>query len=171
MLRTGKTSALRREAPPVAEDVAITVRSAISAPPSFRKLHCSGQKQPNSLVEPNWSDTTAAGCGQVCRARPCTHRVAAHALRSAVVESDKWHSRWRDEAGKRDPAKCCWLCGGVGMREQPTLRFSLRCEAGCRLCFRDIHTTHIVRLVGQKPPTLILFVPTTPRTRDPSARN
>ena len=171
MLRTGKTSALRREAPPVAEDAAITVRSAISAPPPFRKLHCSGQKPPNSLVETDWSDTTAADCGQVCRARPCTHRVAAHALRSAVVESVKWRSRWRDDAGKRDPAKCCWLCGGVGMREQPTLRFSLRCEAGHRLCFRDIHTTHIVRLVGQKPPTLILFAPTTPRERDPSARN
>ena len=105
MLRTGKTPALRREAPPVAEDAAITVRSAISAPPPFRKLHCSGQKQPNSLVKPNWSDTTAAGCGQVCRARPCCHRVAAHALRSAVVESEKWRSRWRDDAGKRDPAR------------------------------------------------------------------
>src|ERR1017187_3272618 len=89
MLRTGKTSALRREAPPVAEDAEITVRSDISAPPPFRKLHCSGQKQPNSLVKTDWSDTTAAGCGQVCRARPCTHRVAAHALRSAVVESEK----------------------------------------------------------------------------------
>jgi len=33
------------------------------------------------------------------------------------------------------------------------------------------HTTHIVRLVGQKPPTLILFAPTSPRERDPSARN
>src|ERR1035437_1736812 len=92
MLRTGKTSALRREAPPVAEDAAITVRSAISAPPPFRKLHCSGQKQPNSLMvappQGGWSDTTAAGCGQVCRARPCCHRVASHALRSAVVESE-----------------------------------------------------------------------------------
>ena len=83
-----KTSALRREAPPVAEDVAVTVRSAISAPPPFRKLHCSGQKQPNSLVKPILSDTSPAGCGQVGRARPCCHRVAAHALRSAVVESD-----------------------------------------------------------------------------------
>src|ERR1035438_8569623 len=75
MLRTGKTPE-------------ITVRSAISAPPPFRKLHCSGQKQPNSLVKQDWSDTTAAGCGQVCRARPCCHRVADHALRSAVAESE-----------------------------------------------------------------------------------
>jgi hypothetical protein len=28
-----------------------------------------------------------------------------------------------------------WLRGSVGMKDQPTLRFSLRCEAGCRLCF------------------------------------
>jgi len=148
MLRTGKTSALRREAPPVAEDAAITVRSAISAPPPFRRLHCSGQKQPNSLVNPDWSDTTAAGCGQVCRARPCTHRVADHALRSAVVESENWLSRWRDDAGKRDPAKCCWLCGGVGMRERRGLRCSLRSAPVASPCFRDIHTTHIVRLVA-----------------------
>ena len=85
---------------------AVIVRSAISAPPSFRKLHCGGRKQPNSLINPDQSDTTAAGCGQVCRARPCCHRVAAHALRSAVVESENWLSRWRDCAGKRnDPAK------------------------------------------------------------------
>jgi hypothetical protein len=79
--------AIVREAPP-GQDMAITVRSAISAPPPFRKLHCSGQKQPNSLVKTDWSDTTAAGCGQVCRARPCCHRVADHALRSAVAESE-----------------------------------------------------------------------------------
>jgi len=35
----------------------------------------------------------------VCRARPCTHRVAALTLRPAVEESDKWLSRWRDAAG------------------------------------------------------------------------
>ena len=91
------------------QDAEITVRSAISAPPPFRKLHCSGQRQPNSLMvappQGGWSDTTAAGCGQVCQARPCHHRVAAHALRSAVVESENWLSRWRDDAGKRDPAR------------------------------------------------------------------
>ena len=99
-LRPAKTTAIARDASH-GQDTAIaprgfarcktpalTVRSAISAPPPFRKLHCSGQKQPNSLVKPDWSDTTAAGCGQVCRARPCCHRVAAHALRSAVVESE-----------------------------------------------------------------------------------
>ena len=34
-----------------------------------------------------------------CRARPCTHRVAALTLRPAVEESEKRLSRWRDKAG------------------------------------------------------------------------
>src|SRR5207245_2769459 len=75
---------LRREAPPVAEDkalardashgqdAALTVRSAISAPTPFRKLHCCGQKRPNSLIKQNQSDTTAAGCVPFCRALPKT---------------------------------------------------------------------------------------------------
>ena len=108
---------------------AITVRSAISAPPLFRKLHCGGRKQPNSLVRPSWSDTAAAGCGQVCRARPCCHRVAAHALRSAVVESENWHRAGATTPGGRDavtPAKVLPALRRVGMREQPTLRFSLQ---------------------------------------------
>ena len=52
--------------------------------------------------------------------------------------------RWRDCAGKRDPANGCWLCGGVGMRDQPTLRFSLRCEAGCRLCYPGSRTRDVI---------------------------
>ena len=69
--------------------MAITVSTGI-----FRPLHSAGapfrrsEKCPTSLINPNWSDTTAAGCGQVCRARPCCHRVADHALRSAVAESE-----------------------------------------------------------------------------------
>jgi len=170
MLRTGKTSALRREAPPVAEDAAITVRSAISAPPPFRKLHCSGQKPPNSLVETDWSDTTAADCGQVCRARPCCHCVAAHALRSAVVESENLAG-----AGATAPGN---VTGEVLLAlrwrwHEGTARLTVL--TSFRACGLTLlpgrHTTHIVRLVGQKPPTLILFAPTTPRERDPSARN
>jgi len=46
-----------REASP-AKTAALTVRSAISAPPPFRKLHCGGQKQPTSLTRPGWSDTS-----------------------------------------------------------------------------------------------------------------
>ena len=59
------SSRLRREAAPVAEDQelaprgfarckppALSVRSVISAPPPFRRLHCGGQKPPNSLRKP-----------------------------------------------------------------------------------------------------------------------
>jgi hypothetical protein len=129
----GQDTALRREAPPVAEDVALTVRSAISAPPSFRKLHCSGQKQPNSLIKPNWSDTPALDFVACClRFDPATRKLAIIPLRSIGGESEKLASRWRDDAGKRDPAKCCWLCGGVGMREH----LRLRCSQAARLCLR-----------------------------------
>ena len=79
--------------------------------------------------------------------------------------------RWRDCAGKRDPAKLLlalrrrWHEGTA----DTTLLTSLRGWVSALLPGR--HTTHIVRLVGQKPPTFILIVPTTPRSRDPSARN
>ena len=68
---------------------AITVSTAI-----FRPLHYAGapfrrsENWPTSLVTPDWSDTSPSGCVRCCRARPCTHRVAARALRSAVEESD-----------------------------------------------------------------------------------
>src|ERR1039457_167515 len=93
------------------------------------------------------SDTTAEGSGQCCRARPCTHRVAAHALHSAVVESEKLGGAGATAPGTSpaDPAKCCWLCGGVGMREQPTLRFSLQVFAarlGVGFAFGTAHKTH-----------------------------
>ena len=106
----GQDTAIRREAPPVAEDKAIaprgfarcktpalTVSTAI-----FRPLHFAGapfrrsERWPTSLIKPNWSDTAPSGCVPVCRARPCTHRVAARALHSAVAESELLASRWRD---------------------------------------------------------------------------
>ena len=131
---------------------AITVSTAI-----FRPLHYAGapfrrsEKWPTSLIKPNWSDTSPPGCVQVCRARPCTHRVAARALRSAVEESDLLASRWRAEAWlqvtgslRQTRQSERWLCGGVGVREQPTLRFSLRCEAGCRLCFPGQNTRAVI---------------------------
>ena len=158
------------------QDAAITVRSAISAPPPFRKLHCSGQKPPNSLVKPNWSDTTAAGYGQVCRARPCCHRVAAHALRSAVVESENLAGAGATAPGNATRRECCWLCGGVGMREQPTLRFSLRCEAGCRLCFPGSRTRDVIcnaahcRIPLAREPSANGFPPSPRATTRPTAR-
>ena len=65
------------------------------------------EKWPTSLIKPNWSDTSPPGYVRVCRSRPCNHRVAARALRSAVEESDSLASRWRDCAGNEsaDPAK------------------------------------------------------------------
>jgi len=158
------------------QDAAITVRSAISAPPPFRKLHCSGQKPPNSLVKPNWSDTTAAGYGQVCRARPCCHRVAAHALRSAVVESENLAGAGATAPGNATRRECCWLCGGVGMREQPTLRFSLRCEAGCRLCYPGSRTRDVIcnaahcRIPLAREPSANGFPPSPRATTRPTAR-
>jgi len=143
-LRPAKTSAIRREAPPIAEDVAKAVRSAISAPPPLRKLHCGGQKQPNSLIKPDWSDTTTAGCAPASSHCPCSQWWPS--ARSYALPS--WSQRNGVRAGATTPGNatrrnCCWLCGGVGMREQPTLRFSLRCEAGRRLCSRD-RTQHIL---------------------------
>src|ERR1039458_1469627 len=79
--------------------------------------------------------------------------------------------RWRDCAGNESGRP-----GGVllALRRRwhegtadATLLTPLRGWASALLPGR--HTTHIVRLVV--PPTLILFVPTTPRERDPSARN
>ena|ERR1039458_7372821 len=126
MLRTGKTPE-------------ITVRSAISAPPSFRKLHCGGQKQPNSLVKQIGLIPRRQAAG---RSAERAHVAIAsqptpYALPSWSQKTWLALARLRRETSPADPANDCWLCGGVGMRDQPTLRFSLRCEAGCRLCFRD----------------------------------
>jgi hypothetical protein len=84
--------------------------------------------------------------------------------------------RWRDCAGKRDPAKCCWLCGGVGMRDQPTLRFSLRCEAGRRLCFPGSRTRDVIcnaahcRIPLAREPSANGFPPSPRATTRPTAR-
>ncbi len=84
--------------------------------------------------------------------------------------------RWRDCAGKRDPAKCCWLCGGVGMRDQPTLRFSLRCEAGCRLCYPGSRTRDVIcnaahcRIPLAREPSANGFPPSPRATTRPTAR-
>jgi hypothetical protein len=60
----------------------------------------------------------------------------------------------------------------AGMKEQPTLRFSLRCEAGRRLCFRCFtQHTLCVRSTRSSFHTFILFVQTLPTRGFPSARN
>ena len=162
MLRTGKASALRREAPPVAEDGAITVRSAISAPPPFRRLHCSGQKQPNSLVKPQWSDTPALDFVACCLGCPVTvSRPSFHYVPSAGSQRN-WHRAGATTPGNATRRKCCWLCGGVGMREH----LRLRCSQAARLCLRfasGTFTQHILCV------TLRSFIPGAQGTPRPCA--
>jgi hypothetical protein len=74
------------------------------------------------------------------------------------VESENWLSRWRDDAGNNAATSKVEVMvamrkhrGAVGMKEQPTLRFSLRCEAGRRLCFRD-RTQHTLSVWSFLPP-------------------
>ena len=66
----------------------LSVRSVISAPPPFRKLHCGGQKQPDSLRKPNLTDTPALGFA-ACRLRfdPDARKLAIMPLRSSGGES------------------------------------------------------------------------------------
>ena len=55
---------------------------------------------------------------------------------------------------KRSPARPGTpdeLRGGGGMKDQPKLSFSLRCEAGCRLCCRD-RTQHTLSVRSFLPP-------------------
>ena len=59
----------------------IIVRSVISAPPPLRWLHCGGQKQPNSLAKPNWSETPSldsAACWSRLRGRTKISRPSFH---------------------------------------------------------------------------------------------
>ena len=57
------------------------------------------------------------------------------------------------------------------MKHQPTLRFSLRCEAGRRFCFRDI-TQHTLSVRSFVPHSHInSFRADNSPCRDPSARN
>ena len=107
---------------------------------------------------------------QFCRARPCTHRVAARALRSAVVESEQFRKL------TSRPGKIKKLCGGVGMAEQPTLRFSLRCEAGRRLCYPGSRTRDVIcnaahcRIPLAREPSANGFPPSPCATTHPTAR-
>ena len=69
---------------------ALSVRSVISAPPPFRRLHCGEQKQPNSLRKPNWSDTPALDFAACCLGCPIT--VSRPSFRS--VPSAGSQNRW-----------------------------------------------------------------------------
>lgn len=143
---------------------AIAVSTARFAPAS--------QNTPTSLTRPSWSETSPLGCGRCCRARPCTHRVAALALRSVVEDSESLACAIATAPGHEpaDPAK------GIGSRlvvtsDQPhatLLAPSFRCEAGrAALLPGATHNTYcaFVPLVPRFTP-LFLIAPTL-LTREP----
>ena len=108
------------------------------------------QNTPTSLTKPIWSETSASGCGRCCRSRPCTHRVAALALRSAVEDSESLACAIATAPGNESsrPGQRHRLRGWLSRTTSRTLRFSLQVFAarlGVRLCSPVRHTTHIVR--------------------------
>ena len=64
-------------------------------------LRLASRNCPASLVRPIQSDTSPPGCVRCCRSRPCTHRVAALALRLASRSQITTHSRFRDSPDER----------------------------------------------------------------------
>jgi len=61
---------------------------AISREIGQLSLHSVTRNRPTSLKRPSWSETSPPGCTRNCRSRPCTHRVAVLAFRSAVEDSE-----------------------------------------------------------------------------------
>src|ERR1035441_8938971 len=158
MLRTGKTPE-------------ITVRSAISAPPSFRKLHCGGQKQPNSLVKQIGLIPRRQAAG---RSAERAHVAIAsqptpYALPSWSQKTWLALARLRRETrpGERLLAlRRRWHEGTA----DTTLLTSFR-ACGLALLPGHSHNTHCPFGRSCFASTLILFSPPIPRHRDPSAGN
>ena len=120
---------------------ALTVSTARFAPAS--------QNTPTSLTKPSWSETSPPGCGRCCRSRPCTHRVAALALRSAVEDSDSLACAIATAPGTSpaDPAK--GIGCAAGCHERPARltvlvparlwpRLAPRCYTQHILCVRSL---------------------------------
>ena len=84
-----------------------------------------------SLTLRCWATRTA---GLDC---PCAHRRPAIRCAPPAESQKSWLALTRLRRERRPGKNRKRLRGGVGMEEQPMLRFSLRCEAGHRLCFRD----------------------------------
>lgn len=154
--KTGNMAARLRPA----RTPAIAVSTARFAPAS--------QNTPTSLTIPSWSETSSPGCGRCCRSRPCTHRVAALALRSAVEDSDELACAVATAPGHEpaDPAK------GIGSRRVVTPdRRGLRCSClracGLALLPGATHNTYcaFVPLLRRFTP-LFLIAPTL-LTREP----
>jgi hypothetical protein len=127
-----------------------------------------------------------------CRDSPNERRVRLRPMVSAtmLVPARLCLHDWSQTAvsGKKRPSSATRLLGParepqqtrqkvghwrrVGMKDQPTLRFSLRSEAGRRLCFRWFtQHTLCVRSTRSSFHTFILFVQTLPARGCPSARN
>ena len=126
---------------------AIAVRPASFRPCRHAKLSGLPDKTEISLTPRRQAPGSAAERAHA----PIASQPAPYALPSRSQKTWLALARLRRETSPADPANGCWLCGGVGMREQPTLRFSLRCEAGCRLCFRD-GTQHTLSVWSFLPP-------------------
>ena len=105
---------------------------------------------PARLCLHDWSQTAASG-------------KSARAVRTRLLAPAREPQQTRQKIGH-------WR--RVGMKDQPTLRFSLRSEAGRRLCFRWFtQHTLCVRSTRSSFHTFILFVQTLPARGCPSARN
>ncbi len=163
-----KTSAIAPRGFARCKTPALTVSTA-----SFRSLRrLRSRIWPTSLTKPNWSDTSPSGCVPCVRPRPCTHRVAALALRSAVEESESLAGAGATAPGHEpaDPAKGIGFAAGC--HERPArLTVLLRPRLWPRLAPR-CYTQHIlcVRSARSSLHTFILFAQQLPASRVPSAR-
>jgi len=103
------------------------------SPASFRSLRrLRSRIWPTSLTKPDWSDTSPSGCVPRVRPRPCTHRVAALALRSAVEESENLAGAGATAPGTSpaDPAKGIGFAAGC--HERPAARYASRSKFSLR---------------------------------------
>ena len=104
------------------------------------------QNTPTSLTKPIWSETSASGCGRCCRSRPCTHRVAALALRSAVEDSESLACAIATAPGNESsrPGQRHRLRGWLS-RTTGEAYGARSCAPVASPCSPVLHTTHIVR--------------------------
>jgi hypothetical protein len=129
---------------------------------SFR---CATRNSPPSLQKRQWADTSFIRLRAVLRCAPCFPcRTSPDApLAGRGVSTN------RARAGATRPTNpghesSTLALRTAGMKEQPTLRFSLRCEAGRRLCF-PVATQG---LLSAKPPQCRIPLRVNPRHRVPA---
>ena len=78
----GQDTAIRREAAPVAEDISNSREPGQLCGAAL--ANC-----PDSLIKPNWSETSPPGCSRNCRSRPFT--LASQFSRSALPSKTQHH--------------------------------------------------------------------------------